>query len=273
MYPLAASPKWVGEGAIGWVWTRLFPNGARLVLMDDLRTTRDGANPNPRTNVRKVRLPGRRTLYAGRSLVLLFPGNYLSDSREQEDAQAKSAGFPLVNDRHTLDHRREVPDTTVSVLHWSRHYRASHQWHALSRMRRWPGVYGWKGGLTAAVKLQGLSGYLPPYGKQPIHLQAVAELMHFSKLGLAQRSNTVHLEAVQAHEPEQVLPRAPKRDQHGAVGARRARAWTRRGAACATPRRGWTAQAPFATCCGRPCATWARGRAGRWRVCTTRCTR
>ena len=72
MFPLAASPKWVGEAGIGWVFRKAFPDGARLVLMDDLRATADGANPNPASNVRALRLPGKAPLYCGRSLVLML---------------------------------------------------------------------------------------------------------------------------------------------------------------------------------------------------------
>jgi len=204
MYPMACSPKWAGEAGIAHVFTDTMPRGVRLVLMDDLVTDAAAANPNPRSNVTQLQLPGLPLLHASRRLVFMFAGPYVSDSRQQEFVTGKKGGQPVVNDRLTLDHRRERIDIGQSVLLYSRLYRNAHVHTALRHMRTWAGHPQSNSALESCAKVQGLSGLLPPYKFWPAGQMVTAESMHMSQLGLGLRVNKVQLALVKEYEPDGV---------------------------------------------------------------------
>ena len=138
--------------------------------------------------------------YTEPSLLVTFPGRYLSDGVQQVEVCGRKEGHPLANDRHTLDHRAQIPDAGVPTLHHTRLYRQSHLLAARRHMARWAGVHGHVGGVEACCKVLGIGRHPPPYGDWPVDLQASTEVCHCVHLGIGMRTAELELHCITAQD-------------------------------------------------------------------------
>ena len=136
-------------------------------------------------------------------------GRYLSDSLQQFQVCGRMDGGGLINDRHTLDHKAEVPQRGGRhTLHHSRLYQQSLLLHARRQTERWRGHYGGVGACNEARKSLGIGKDPPPYGDKPMDLLATGEIFHAAALGVGMRVNDLLLHAMKRLDPSLVGPRA-----------------------------------------------------------------
>jgi len=209
MHPFTASPKWAGEVPVGAAMSALFPHVVRLARAD-MRMPLAEAMPflaDIDVNTVAASPTSAAQHGIGKALVLLFPGRVLTDSPQQVDATGRRKSFPWMNDRHTLDHRAELPRLDdVPRLHHSRLYRQSLVLAVRRMVKSWDGDAGFKTATRAALKVLGVDRRDPPYGNLPTDLLALTELLHMRDLGFGLMSNKAQMQLLRAVEGKDTMP-------------------------------------------------------------------
>ena len=203
----------MGERPIGaWLESK-FQHPMRLLKCDQLQPARDGEDAD-------YLVLGQRLVYRP-ILVILVPirchhppppilpshrlhsaRRYLSDSLQQFQVCGRMDGGGLINDRHTLDHRAEIPPRGQKhTLHHSRLYQQSHVLHARRCTEGWQQHYGGKGACAQARKALGIGKDPPPYGDKPMDLLATGEVFHAAALGVGMRFNDIVIHAMRRTDP------------------------------------------------------------------------
>lgn len=185
MAPMSMGPKWCAEVPVATCLRRFYPDVARLAVVDRLYDDGFGGSA-----VRK-------------HVVLSFPGRFVSDHVQQVEVCGRKAAHPLVNDRHTLEHRDEIPDGSVPVLHYSRRFSQAHVLRAQRLLAAWGGLRGHVGARKCAYKSMGIAKS-SPYGSLPCASQCACELAHSQWLGLCTRGNDAMLARMSADDADLV---------------------------------------------------------------------
>ena len=192
LHSTSITPKWAGEAPPAAVFAKKFEHTMRHVAVDKLRRVPPGVQLPDKSPVYQYG-GDRGDMYTDPSLLVTFPGRYLSDGVQQVEVCGRLEGHPLANDRHTLDHRAQVPDAAWPTLHHTRLYRQSHLLGARARMGAWAGVRGHVGAANACRNVLGIGRLPPPYGTWPVDLQASTEVCHCAHLGIGLRTAELEL--------------------------------------------------------------------------------
>ena len=250
LYSTSITPKWAGEAPPAAVFCKQFEHTMRHIAVDKLRRVSPDAPLEEGTTV--YRYGGALgDQYTEPSLLVTFPGRYLSDGVQQVEVCGRKEGHPLANDRHTLDHRAQIPAAGMPTLHHSRLYRQSHLLAARRHMEAWTGIHGHVGAVEACCKVLGIGRHPPPYGTWPVDLQASTEVCHCVHLGIGLRTAELELHCLVAQDKPLVRPAAPAPSSSSATGggnrrfrSARGNCWRRSFRACriwarAAWSRGW----------------------------------